>query len=126
MCEILIPIHPEHVEKILRGTKKWEYRKRKPRKEVTKLIFYATKPKCKVVGEAEVQWTYYYFPYWVWEWSKWESGLTFEQYAKYFKGKKRAVAFRLGKVKKYNKPKELSEYGIDKPPQSFIYVNRKE
>ena len=40
----------------------------------------------------------------------------------YFKGKEKAVAYKLINVKKYENPKKLSHFGIDNAPQSFVYV----
>ena len=41
----------------------------------------------------------------------------------YFKGRKVAYAYSLGKVKAYDIPLKLSSYGAKAAPQSFIYVN---
>ena len=54
MCDILLSINPEHVENILKGIKKYEYRKIACRRSVDKIIIYSTTPIKKVVGEAEV------------------------------------------------------------------------
>lgn len=54
MCDILLSINPEHVENILKGIKKYEYRKIACRRRVDKIIIYSTTPIKKVVGEAEV------------------------------------------------------------------------
>ena len=126
MNEIMIAIHPEFAEKIFKGIKKYEYRKQKPRGFVDTLIIYATKPIGKVVGEVEVEYIYSHSPYMIWQWTRKHSGMSYEQYFKYFVGKRKAYAYKLGKVTKYDKPKKISDFGIKKAPQSFVYIKRKE
>jgi predicted transcriptional regulator len=58
----------------------------------------------------------------VWETTKEYAGITHEYFEKYFKGKETAIAYKLGAVKKYSKPKCLASFGIKNAPQSFVYV----
>ena len=51
MGTILISINPQHVEKILTGLKKCEYRTRKPNRDVNTMIIYETSPTKRVVAE---------------------------------------------------------------------------
>lgn len=51
---IVISINPEYVNKIIKETKKVEYRTRIPKNSVQKLIIYETAPIKKVVAEAEI------------------------------------------------------------------------
>lgn len=51
---MLISINPKHIENIFNGTKKYEYRKIKCKREIKKII-YSTYPIMKVVGEAKVE-----------------------------------------------------------------------
>ena len=55
MSTILISINPKYVEKILNGSKKFEYRKVSCRPDVDKLVIYSTHPVMKVVAEVEVK-----------------------------------------------------------------------
>ena len=50
MCKILLSINPEHVENILDGTKKYEYRKKSCKKDIDRIVIYSTHPVKKVVG----------------------------------------------------------------------------
>ena len=54
MCKILLSINPEHVENILSGTKKYEFRKVQCKETVDKIVIYSTYPVMKVVGEVDV------------------------------------------------------------------------
>ena len=55
--------------------------------------------------------------------TKSESGITKSFYNKYYKNKNIAVAYKLGKIKIYNEPKNLNEIGINYVPQSFVYLD---
>ena len=126
MSSILMPIKPQFVEKILSGNKKYEYRKIKAKKNNTnKMIIYATSPVMKVVAEVSIEEVLEDFPEKIWEKTKDYSGTTKEFYDKYFINSKKAVAYKIGKIKVYDKPKKLSELGINYTPQSFIYLDKK-
>ncbi len=117
---ILISIKPEYASKILDGIKKYEYRTTKA-KNVNKMIIYATSPVKKVIGEAEVKNILEDTPNNIWNKTKELSGTKKESFDNYFKNRKKAIAYEIGKTTRYDKPKELSELGIDFVPQSYIY-----
>ena len=50
------------------------------------------------------------------------SGVSKEFFKKYFKGRKTAYAYRLGEIRAYDTPRELSFYGVKTAPQSFVYI----
>ena len=123
MSKILMPINPIYVEKILSGTKKYEYRKTLPKKNIDKMIIYSTSPIKKVIGEVEILEILIDDKDKIWELTKNNSGIDKKFYNEYYKNKEVAVAYKLGKVTKYNKEKELSEYNINYSPQSFVYLD---
>lgn len=124
MCKILISIKPEYVNEILSGRKKYEYRKVKAKKDnVDKMIIYATAPIMKVVAEIEILKILEDTPDLIWENTKEYSGINKSFYDKYYENQNIAIAYQLGKIEKYNKPKELSDLGISYSPQSFIYID---
>ena len=55
MCKLLMSINPEHVDNILAGTKKFEFRKNKCKEKIDSIIIYSTSPIMKVVAEVEVK-----------------------------------------------------------------------
>ena len=55
MCKLLMSINPEHVENILAGTKKFEFRKSKCKEQIESIVIYSTAPVMKVVAEVEVK-----------------------------------------------------------------------
>ena len=124
MCKILLSINPEHVENIFNGTKEYEFRKIKCKETVDKIIIYSTAPVMKVVGEAKVETVLEDSPEAIWEKTKKRSGIDKIFYQKYYEGRTRAVAYKLQDVIKYERPKDLSFYGISAAPQSFVYIQR--
>ena len=120
---IILPINPKHVRKIISGEKKYEYRTRIPKNPVDKIIIYETTPTKKIVAEAEIIEIISLPPKTLWEETKDFSGITKEFYAQYFKDKDIAYAYRLGRIKIYNNPLELSDFGLKGVPQSFVYLN---
>lgn len=124
MCKILISIKPEYVNEILSGRKKYEYRKVKAKKDnVDKMIIYATAPIMKVVAEVEILKILEDTPYLIWENTKEYSGINKSFYDKYYENRNIAIAYQLGKIEKYDEPKELRDLGISYSPQSFIYID---
>lgn len=122
MKKIVIAIHPEHVNNIINGTKKYEYRTKAARKDIHRLIIYETMPIKKVVAEAEILEVLALEPNKLWEETKEYSGITKGYFDDYFKNRKIAYAYKLGKIKVYDEPKALTEFGLKKAPQSFAYT----
>ena len=122
MYNMLISIKPEYIENIFNGSKKYEYRKIRCKRDIDKIIIYSTYPIMKVVGEAKVEKILEDSPDRIWEKTKKYSGIDLNFYQKYFKDRSKAIAYKLTNIKKYDSPKELSSYGIKAAPQSFVYI----
>ncbi len=122
MKKIIISINPEHVNNIINGTKKYEYRTKAAKKDVNKLIIYETTPIKKVVAEAEIVEVLALDPNALWEKTREYSGITKNFFDEYFKDRKVAYAYKLGKIKVYDEPKTLTEFGLRVAPQSFAYA----
>lgn len=54
MRALLLSIKPEYVKKILQGAKKFEYRKRLAKEDVSVIYIYSTAPSMKVVASVQV------------------------------------------------------------------------
>ncbi len=124
MCKILLSVNPEHVENIFNGTKEYEFRKVRCKGTVDKIIIYSTAPVMQVVGEAKVETVLEDTPEAIWEKTKKKAGIDKYFFQKYYEGKLRAFAYKLGDVIRYDRPKDLSYYGITAAPQSFVYIQR--
>ena len=122
MNKIVVSINPRHVNNIIDGSKRYEYRTRIASKDVNKLLIYETAPIKKVVAEAEIVEVLSLDPKTLWEQTKDYSGLSKEFFYEYFKNRSVAYAYKLGKVKVYDEPKSLIEFGLMTAPQSFAYA----
>lgn len=120
--KIIISINPEHVQNIINGTKRYEYRKIAAKQDISSIIIYETTPVKRVVAEAEIVDVLMLSPEDLWEQTKNESGITKNFFDKYFKGRDVAYAYKLGAIKVYDEPKTLLDYGIKAAPQSFVYI----
>lgn len=122
MKALLLSIKPEYVEKILQGTKKFEYRKRLAKEDVSVIYIYSTSPSMKVVASVQVIGRLSASPTALWEKTKAAAGISRAKYRDYFQGCKTAYAYELGEVEIFESEKNLSDFGIDTAPQSFVYI----
>lgn len=120
--KILISIRPEYVKQILNGIKKYEYRKAIAKQDVSSMLIYETSPIMKIVAEVEIKSVLSYSPDILWDLTCDYSGISKEFFDGYFKNKKIAYAYKLGRVKVFNEPRLLSDYGLKSAPQSFVYI----
>lgn len=122
MATILLSIKPEYAHRIFEGQKRYEYRKRIPQKEVSKIVVYSSAPEQAVIGEVEVLKTLKMKPTPLWNHTKANAGISRSKYRAYFSGCTTAYAFALGSFKKYTTSKSLSDFNIQSAPQSFLYI----
>lgn len=122
MSEILLSINPEYANRILNKSKKYEYRKKLPIKNVDKIIIYSTYPVMKVIGEVDVIEILSMKKTPLWEKTKKLSGISKRKYDEYFDDCSIAHAYRLGDVRAFEPPKALIDFGIETAPQSFVYI----
>lgn len=123
MRTIILSIKPEYAERIIAGTKKYEYRKQPAKSDIDTILLYCTVPVCKVVASAKVEKRLVGSPTAIWEETKKYSGITRNKYRNYFEGCNTAYAYQLGELSVFAEPKELSEFGIKSVPQSFVYID---
>ena len=122
VATIFLSVKPKYIEKIFNGTKKYEFRKKLAKLDVSKIILYSTSPCKLVVGEVEVTGTLSKKPSQMWQDTKKYAGITKKGFDDYYKNSLYAYAYKLGDTLKYQTPKNLSELGIERAPQSFIYL----
>lgn len=120
--KILISINPEHVQNIIAGIKKYEYRKIAAKQDVSSIIIYETTPIKRIVAEAEIVDVLELPPEELWKQTKNESGISKVFFDRYFANRTIAYAYKLGEIKVYDTPRTLMDYGIKAAPQSFVYV----
>lgn len=122
--KVLLSIKPEYAEKILEGTKQFEFRKAIPRAEGIKtVVIYATMPVGKVIGEFDIDGFLAEKPSKLWSITSEFSGISKKYFYEYFRGRETAYAFKVQKVRRYEQPLELNAV-LNRaiPPQSFCYL----
>ena len=122
MSQMLLSIKPQYVEKIISGKKKFEFRKFHCRCGVDTIVIYATAPMKKVIGEVALLNIIEGDVDYVWHETKGFGGILKKDYKAYYKERETAVAYQLGEVTLYDKPKALSDLGLGYVPQSFAYL----
>ena len=122
MCKLLMSINPEHVENILAGRKKFEFRKTKCKEQIDSIVIYSTAPVMKVVAEVEVKGIIEDTPQSVWKRTSSAAGIDKKFFDRYYSGREQAVAYILGCVKQFDAPRQLIDYGVKTAPQSYVYI----
>ena len=121
---VLLSIKPDFAEKILCGEKRFEFRRALFRDEtVRRVIVYASSPVCRVVGEFDVEDILSMPMHALWRKTRQESGVSWQLFSEYFKGKRECHAIKVANPVRYKEPVPLREaVGLECPPQSFAYV----
>ena len=118
--KVLLSIKPKFVESIIKGNKKYEYRKAIFKKNVDTVVIYKTTPCCKIIGEFEIDGILYDTPENIWQITQEFAGITQDYFDKYFYNRKIAYAIKIGNIKQYElEPKDIIKQF--KAPQSFMY-----
>ena len=125
MTEILISIQPKWCEKIMKLEKRWEMRKTRPKEPGPYRVFIYQTEDGGVIGEFVCD---SFFPVEPDEFSKAilnDCQLTLKEALNYAEGKI-VYLWRIRSLVDYPKPKPLSAFGMEKPPQSWCYVKAEE
>lgn len=120
---IILSIHPRHIEKILSGEKRYEFRKRIPL-EIRYIVVYATAPIKKIVAFIEIDKIIKNTPEIVWKKTKKHAGISEDYFLRYFKDKQVAYAVKVKRVTKLKNPVLLIRLNYNYAPQSYVYINK--
>ncbi len=122
--KVLLSIKPKYAEKILNGEKLYEFRRVIFKSSaVTKVVIYASSPISKVIGEFEIDHVLSMEVEALWNKTMEHSGIDKEFYDTYFDGKDIGHAIKVKHAQRYPVCRELHEYDIKYPPQSFAYLS---
>lgn len=122
MKQILLAIKPEYVDKIMSGEKRFEFRRKACAQPISSIIIYETAPIKRIVGEVAVIKVLKEPPQLLWPVVMNYAGINKSSFDQYFQGAKIAVAYELGKITRYEQPKNLTDLGFSVAPQSYFYV----
>jgi predicted transcriptional regulator len=122
---VLLSVNPEYAAKIMKGEKKYEFRKRIfKRKDVEQIYIYSTSPVSKIIGMVTIERILEGSPDEIWEKCSSYSGMTKEEYFCYFKDNEKAFVIKIKNVKAFVDP--VDPYALFDSfilPQSFCYVD---
>lgn len=119
---IILSIHPNHIEKILSGEKRYEYRKLIPQ-DIDYLIVYATAPIKKIVAIIEVDMVMKDTPQNIWDVTQNESGVSYEFLMNYFNNLSIVYAIKFRNIYKLPTPIDITIIdGVKCAPQAYVYV----
>jgi predicted transcriptional regulator len=89
---------------------------------VDSIIIYCTYPVKKIVGELKIKSIIMKPPTTLWKMTHHNAGVSKAKFYEYFNGRGIAYAYEIEFVRKYKPHKNLNDFGIYSPPQSFIYI----
>jgi predicted transcriptional regulator len=121
MMKVLLSIKPKYVKKIFSGRKKFEYRRVIWNKKVDSALVYASAPVSKVIGEFDIKKVLIMFLPDLWRHTTPLGCISRKEFYDYFQGKEYGNAIQIVNAFKHE-PKPLSDYGINRPPQNFMYI----
>lgn len=123
----LLSIKPKYVKEILNRNKKYEFRKTFFKRDVNKILVYATKPVGKIVCMLYVGDIIENDPKILWRDFNKFSGLEKKEFFAYFGNRVRGVAIEIKDVAEFSKPinpTELIPNFI--APQSWLYISEEQ
>lgn len=124
MNSILLSIHKNYSDKIFSGQKKFEYRRVIPKSRISRIMVYEARGCGKIVGELIIDNIVSGSISEIWESTSYAGGVTYHDFVNYFQGKNKVFAYSISKVKIYDKPKSLADFGLSKAPQNFVWIER--
>lgn len=121
--KVLLSIKPEFVDKIIKGEKKYEYRKRIFKKQIEKIVVYSTMPVGKIVCELKIDGVINDSPEKIWIQTSKYSGVKKDFFMQYFNNKDKGYALKISEVEIFDEPIDPKErFDNFVAPQSFKYI----
>ncbi|MGQ9647333.1 MAG: hypothetical protein ACUVWO_12445 [Thermodesulfobacteriota bacterium] len=122
---VLLSIKPKYAELIKSGLKKYEFRRKIFKKTGhSKVFIYSTSPVKKITGVFDASIIHQDSPYRIWDMFGAYSGLSEEEFFKYFRGREIAYAIEIRNLVAFKEPWDPSNYFLKfNPPQSYRYFN---
>lgn len=120
---VLLSIKPEFAEKIFVGEKRFEFRRVMPKRDVERVVVYASSPVCRIVGEFAVRRVMTASPAALWKLTRTHAGINKCYFDAYFQGRSEAHAFEVEEALRYDEPIDPRRVSrAFRAPQSFVYL----
>lgn len=121
---VLLSIKPEFAFKIFEGKKRYEFRKAIfKRKDVTKVIVYASAPISKVIGEFEIAEIIHDDLERLWQETNRYAGIDKDYFYQYFAKRETGYAIKIQRARLYDDKLCIRQHFGLTPPQSFAYIS---
>jgi len=121
--DVLLSIKPKYVEEIIRGNKKYEFRKIIFKEDATRVFIYSSSPVKRIVGVFFIGEITRDTPQNLWAEFRDLSGIDEQEFFNYFTGKDEGYAIEIDDLKILDYPIDPKEHLSDfTPPQSFCYA----
>lgn len=121
--DAIFTINPKYVDKILNGSKKIEYRKRKMKKSVKRIWIYSNSPIKKVVAVFECNTILEETPKNLWNATKHIADIDEAEFFNYFSGRDIAIGYLIENLVILKKPLDYVDVvGSTRVTQSFRYI----
>jgi predicted transcriptional regulator len=121
---VLLSIRPEYVEEIVKGNKRYEFRKSVFKKDVDEVWIYATSPMKKIIGTFVTGEIIKDTPENLWKNLNEHSGISEKEFFDYFNGAKVGFAIEIESLKLFRFPVDPKTiFHNFTPPQSFFYFD---
>ena len=124
MSDVLLSVKPEYVEKILKGKKKYEFRRSIfKRNDIEKIYIYSSSPIRKIIASFKIEKILKDSPENIWTLCQKYAGISKKDFFDYFQNSEMAFAIEIGYVNSFQEP--IDPYLIIEdftPPQSFYYL----
>lgn len=119
----LFSIKPNYAQAILEGTKKFEFRLKRCKKTINRIVIYETSPVCKITGEVFVTRVIEDTPQDLWNITRHNAGIKINDFIKYYSKKYTGIAYCLERPQKFVPSISLNQINISFAPQSFVYLS---
>lgn len=119
----LLSIRPRFADAILRGEKRYEFRRSVFSRQVDVVLVYVTAPVRLVVAEFDILSVITEPLEALWDRTHKYAGISETAFYNYFEGLDQGHAISIGEVRTYDPPFCLVERLGLKPPQSFLYLD---
>lgn len=119
------PIKPVYAERLMDGSKRFEFRRRPISQDVTHIVVYASSPYKRILGIVKVKAVYSGSVKKIWDETKEFGGISRAEFFEYFFGADTAYAIAIDPAKTVRLDQHLSPKDIEQDfvvPQSFKYV----
>ena len=121
---VLLSIRPKYIEEMIKGNKRYEFRKSIFKRNVDKVWIYATSPTKKIVGTFVIGKILKDTPDNLWNKFNGHSGMREQDFFDYYSGIKEGFALELKHMKLFKAPIDPKVFFPDfTPPQSFYYLD---